>query len=92
MAEAGISPARVRRILMVIRPTPIRVGNPDGGKETSGSLKHEVTFADVAIYAGLDPIEITTLEITSTTKRPRRVGWFEWDQFRNACVLNALPI
>jgi adenylosuccinate synthase len=89
LAEAGISPARVRRILMVVRPTPIRVGNPDGGKETSGPLKHEVTFAEVATYADLDPTEITALEITSTTKRPRRVGWFEWDQFRNACVLNA---
>lgn len=74
---------------MVVRPTPIRVGNPDGGKETSGPLKHEVTFAEVATHAGLDPDEITKLEITSTTKRPRRVGWFERDQFRNACVLNA---
>ena len=89
LAETGISPSRVRRILMVVRPTPIRVGNPDGGKETSGPLKHEVTFAVVATHAGLDPGEITKLEITSTTKRPRRVGWFEWDQFRNACVLNA---
>lgn len=89
LAEAGISPARVRRILLVVRPTPIRVGNPDGGQETSGPLKHEVTFAEVAIHAGLDPAEITKLEITSTTKRPRRVGWFEWDQFRSACVLNA---
>lgn len=89
LAEAGISPSRVRRILMVVRPTPIRVGNPDGGAETSGLLKHEVTFSEVALHAGLEPDEITKLEITSTTKRPRRVGWFEWDQFRNACVLNA---
>lgn len=89
LAEAGISPARVRRILMVVRPTPIRVGNPDNEGETSGPLKHEVTFADVAKDAGLDPIEVTKQEITSTTKRPRRVGWFEWDQFRKACVLNA---
>jgi adenylosuccinate synthase len=89
LAEAGISPARVRRILMVVRPTPIRVANPDGGEETSGPLKHEVSFSDVAVSAGLDPVELTKLEITSTTKRPRRVGWFEWDQFRNACVLNA---
>ena len=28
LAEAGISPSRVRRILMVVRPTPIRVANP----------------------------------------------------------------
>jgi adenylosuccinate synthase len=74
---------------MVIRPTPIRVANPDGDEETSGPLKHEVTFAEVAKSAGFDSDELTKLEITSTTKGPRRVGWFEWDQFRNACVLNA---
>jgi hypothetical protein len=45
--------------------------------------------ADVAKEAGLDPVEVTKQEITSTTRRPRRVGWFEWDQFRKACVLNA---
>jgi adenylosuccinate synthase len=89
LAEAGISPARVRRIIMVVRPTPIRVANPEGANETSGPLKHEVTFAEVANNAGLDPDETTRLEITSTTKRRRRIGWFEWDQFRNACVLNA---
>jgi adenylosuccinate synthase len=95
LAEAGISPARVRRILMVIRPMPIRVGNPDKPAdpstpiETSGPLKHEITFAEVAASAGLDPELVTKQEVTSTTKRPRRVGWFEWDQFRNACVLNA---
>ncbi|MBI5127870.1 MAG: adenylosuccinate synthetase [Rhodopseudomonas palustris] len=89
LAEAGISPARVRRILMVVRPTPIRVGNPDKEGETSGPLKHEVTFAEVAREARLDPDEVTRQEITSTTKRPRRVGWFEWDQYRKACILNA---
>ncbi|MGM4924724.1 adenylosuccinate synthetase [Tardiphaga sp. 804_B3_N1_9] len=89
LAEAGISPARVRRILMVVRPQPIRVGNPDTPGETSGGLKHEITFTEVAQQAGLDPETVTKQELTSTTKRPRRVGWFEWDQFRKACVLNA---
>lgn len=92
LAEAGISPSRVRRILMVVRPTPIRVGDPDDGdgKEiTSGPLKHEVTFEEVARLAKLDPTELVTAEKTSTTKRNRRVGWFEWDQFRQACNLNA---
>lgn len=89
LAEAGISPSRVRRILMVVRPTPIRVGNPDGGQESSGDLKHEVTFGRVAQEAKLDPEEVERREITSTTKRNRRVGWFEWEQFRRACALNA---
>jgi len=89
LAEAGISPSRVRRILMVVRPTPIRVGNPDGGQESSGELKHEVSFDRVAEEAGLDPTIVNQREITSTTKRNRRVGWFEWEQFRQACALNA---
>lgn len=90
LAEAGISPSRVRRILMVIRPMPIRVGNPaTSGKSTSGDLKHEVKFETVAIEAGLDPGEIKGHEKGSRSGKPRRVGWFEWDQFRAACVLNA---
>jgi adenylosuccinate synthase len=90
LAEAGISPSRVRRILMVVRPTPIRVANPDGNDgHTSGLLKHETTFRAVADGAGLDPQEVEKNEKTSTTKRNRRVGWFEWEQFRSACVLNA---
>ncbi|WP_241006563.1 adenylosuccinate synthetase, partial [Pseudomonas viridiflava] len=55
LAEAGISPSRVRRIIMVIRPTPIRVGIPDDSSNTSGPIKHETDFKTVAEAAGLDP-------------------------------------
>ncbi len=90
LAEAGISPSRVRKILMVIRPMPIRVGNPDGDRgQTSGPLKHETTFDTIAKDAELDATALHNAEKTSTTKRKRRVGWFEWDQFRRACALNA---
>jgi adenylosuccinate synthase len=89
LAEAGISPNRIRRILLVIRPTPIRVGDPDGGQGTSGRLKHPTTFEVIAAKARLDPKEVAAAEKTSTTKRDRRVGWFEWEQFRQACALNA---
>lgn len=90
LAEAGISPSRVRKILMVVRTTPIRVANPDGQKgNTSGRLKHETTFTNIAEIAGLNPDEVNAAEKTSTTHRDRRVGWFEWDQFRRACNLNA---
>jgi adenylosuccinate synthase len=109
LAEAGISPSRVRRILMVIRPTPIRVGNPDSltfnqlcralsgcgcpdvkmADRHSGDLRHETTFEEIANQAGLEAAELLTHEKTSTTKRDRRVGWFDWEQFRKACALNA---
>jgi adenylosuccinate synthase len=75
---------------MVVRPQPIRVGNPDGDKGySSGGLKHEVDFETVAREAGLAVDEVVGNEKTSTTRRARRVGWFEWEQFRNACALNA---
>jgi adenylosuccinate synthase len=58
-------------------------------ERTSGRLKQEITFAEVARRANLDPQNVESAEITSTTKRRRRVGEFEWDQFRKACALNA---
>lgn len=90
LAEAGISPSRVRRILMVVRTTPIRVADPDGTEgNTSGYLKHETSFDEIAQGAGLNPKEVNDAEKTSTTGRDRRVGWFEWSAFRRACNLNA---
>lgn len=90
LAEAGISPSRVRKILMVIRPMPIRVGDPDGDEgKTSGRLKHNTTFDAIAADAGLDAASLHAAEKTSTTNRKRRVGWFEWEQYRKACALNA---
>ena len=90
LAEAGISPSRVRKILMVIRPMPIRVGDPDGNDGyISGLLKHPTTFDAIAQFAGLEAEALNAAEKTSTTHRKRKVGWFEWDQFRKACALNA---
>lgn len=87
LAEAGISPSRVRKILMVVRSTPIRVANPED--RTSGGLKHETSFKNIAELSGLDATELLEHEKTSTTKRQRRVGWFDWELFRKAASLNA---
>ncbi len=86
LAEAGISPGRVWRVLMVVRFTPIRVQSPDGG--SSGNLKHETSFEIIAKRAGIEE-DLTEQERTSTTNLNRRVGWFEWEKFRQACELNA---
>lgn len=87
LAEAGISPSRVRKVLMVVRPTPIRVESPKD--EDSGPLKYETSFPEVAGEAGLDPEDLVTNEKTSTTNRKRRVGWFDWTLYRKSCALNA---
>lgn len=90
LAEAGISPSRVRRILMVVRPTPIRVADPEGADgQISGVLKHSTTFERIADEGSLNGAELVENERTSTTGRKRKVGWFEWEQFRAACALNA---
>ncbi len=89
LAEAGISPSRVRRIILVTRTTPIRVANPKKDDMTSGGLKYETTFDEIASSAGLDANEVKKAEKTSTTKRDRRVGHFDWELFRKSCRLNA---
>lgn len=86
LAEAGIPPRRVRRVMMVFRYTPIRVQSPPNG--TSGSLKHETDFLSVAKMAGIEE-DLEANEKTSTTNLDRRVGWFEWEKFRLACELNS---
>jgi adenylosuccinate synthase len=63
------------------------VGNPADGH--SGFIKHETDFETIAKEAGLPPEETKANEITSTTRRNRRVGWFDWEQYRKACALNA---
>ena len=88
LAEVGISPKRVRRIIMVVRTTPIRVGDPDEGKFSSGKLKNLTSFREIATKSGLDPIKVEEAEKTSTTNRPRKVGWFDWELFRRSCMIN----
>ncbi|MDE0087268.1 MAG: adenylosuccinate synthetase [Candidatus Poribacteria bacterium] len=89
LAEAGISPSRVRRILMVVRSFPIRVGDPDESGKTSGPLKLETSFSEIARMSKLNATEVEQAEITTTTGRKRRVGQFDWELFRTACALNA---
>jgi adenylosuccinate synthase len=55
----------------------------------SGDIRHETSFEEIAKHAGIDPKELAENEKTSTTKRKRRVGWFDWEQYRLACALNA---
>jgi adenylosuccinate synthase len=86
LAEAGISPTRVRKAIMVCRTYPIRVQNPPGG--SSGPLRQELDWQEIARRAHVALREIKTNERTSTTNRERRVGAFDWVLLRKNSALN----
>jgi adenylosuccinate synthase len=89
LAEAGISPSRVRKVMMVCRTYPIRVQSPDGPGRTSGPMSQEISLEEIARRSGIDLDELRKIEITSTTKRKRRIAEFDWAMLRKAASLNA---
>jgi len=86
LAEAGVAPGRVRKIVMVCRTYPIRVESPKDA--TSGPLDRELTWKDIARRARLSALELERVEHTSTTGRKRRVGEFDWALLRRSASLN----
>jgi adenylosuccinate synthase len=87
LADAGISPGRVRKVIMVCRTYPIRVEDPKFS--TSGLLKREIDWNVISERSGIPVEELEQRERTTTTDRRRRVGEFDWNLFRQAVCLNA---
>lgn len=81
-SEIGVVPGAIARRFLVVRSHPIRVAGP------SGPLPTECTWEDVAKTAGVSADELRERERTSTTKRLRRVGYFDWALFGRAVRLN----
>jgi adenylosuccinate synthase len=52
-------------------------------------MSQEIEWENVAARSGQDADELRRAELTSTTKRQRRVGEFEWTLLRKAATLNA---
>lgn len=86
LAEAGIAPSRVRKIIMVCRTYPIRVESPSDGD--SGPMTNEITLSEIARRSGIPIAELRKTERTSTTNRKRRIGEFDWELLRKAASLN----
>lgn len=72
---------------MVCRTYPIRVQNPAGGQ--SGPMAREIDWNTAEGRSGQVAGTLSPRELTSTTKRERRVGEFEWAHLRRAASLNA---
>lgn len=82
LAEAGIPPRRVSRVVMVCRTYPIRVG----GK--SGPMGIEIGWEEVARRSGWSGSYLREHERGSTTGRLRRVAEFSWSMLRRAASIN----
>lgn len=93
LADAGIPASRVRKSIIVCRSYPIRVQSPDEAMQavegaTSGPMGQEISWQDIAERSGYEVNALTKSEMTSTTKRRRRVAEFSWPAFRRAVTLN----
>jgi adenylosuccinate synthase len=82
LADAGIAPLWVRKVVMITRTYPIRVGGP------SGYMKKEIDAETVARRCGLGANEIHSTEKASRTGRSRRIGEFDWTQLRRSATVN----
>ena len=91
--DMGIGYSTIGDIYLVIRPYPIRVGNVIENDVTVGHsggcyVDHEeMTWEDVAKQAGAPP-EVMKGELTTVTKRLRRVFSFSKKQVRDAVIVN----
>jgi adenylosuccinate synthase len=86
LAEAGIAPRRVRKVVMVCRTYPIRVEDPAGG--TSGHMSQELDWDAVADRSGNNAEELKKNERGSVSGRLRRVAEFDWQLLRRSSHLN----
>lgn len=93
IADMGLPASMMDEVILVIRPYPIRVGNVVEDGETVGYSgdcyddHKETTWKDVAAAAGA-PEEVTHGELTTVTKRLRRVFTFSEKQIRQAVLIN----
>jgi adenylosuccinate synthase len=82
LADAGIAPNRVRRVVMVTRTFPIRVGG------TSGPMALPIDTKVVADRSGLPLDDIEKTEVGTISGTKRRIAEFDWEQLRRSAVLN----
>lgn len=79
LTEAGIPPQLADAVVVVVRTYPIRVGG------NSGPMKNEINWEVIRQRSGY-PYDIT--EMTSVTKRVRRVAEFDIDMVMDAIAIN----
>jgi adenylosuccinate synthase len=93
LSDMGLSAADMGDVYLVIRPYPIRVGNVIENNQMVGYSgdaypgQNELEWEEVARRAGAPP-EVMAGELTTVTKRLRRVFEFSDTQLKQAVVSN----
>lgn len=93
LADMGLPVSAMGDVYLVIRPYPIRVGNVVEDGKTVGHSgdcykgQHEISWKDVAKEAKA-PEEVMKGELTTVTKRLRRVFTFSETQLQAAILAN----
>lgn len=78
LADAGLPPHSIEKVYLSMRTFPIRVGNVDGYDSGGGySDQREINWSDI----GVEP------ELTTVTKRPRRI--FTWSDTQALAAMMA---
>ena len=97
IADCGISPKLLDEIIMIMRPYPIRISNTTNLTDENGdtlvtssgdySGSEEITWDIIKERCGA-PDDVEFGEMTTVTKKPRRVFEMNWDRFDYVCRLN----
>ncbi|NTI70341.1 AAA family ATPase [Agrobacterium rhizogenes] len=82
LSDAGIPYTRLRKVIVVARTYPIRVGG------TSGPMGVAVSFEEIARRSGLPVERISKTEIGSVSGTQRRMAEFDWEQIRRSTYWN----
>ena len=82
LAEVGLPPQLLRRVIVAFRAYPIRVGGE------SGPMGREITWDTVARRSGLAAGILKDTERGSVSGNPRRVAEFSWSQLRRSARIN----
>jgi adenylosuccinate synthase len=88
LADAGIAATRVRRVIMVCRTYPIRVGDPAGQEGTSGPMEIPISYDQLSVRSKIPVDDLKKIEKTTTTGKQRRLAEFDWAQLRRSTLLN----
>lgn len=97
VADCGISPRLVTDIIMIMRPYPIRISNTTNLKNEDGSIlvtssgdydgSEEITWDIVKDRCGA-PADVQFGEMTTVTKKMRRVFEPNWNRLEYVTKLN----